>query len=847
MSYNLSLVAGRAACVNHLIRHLELTTQESLPKAAATQYFSRIYMSLGPKRPYRSSSLRWMNGLDAFPWAGLLFSVFWQGLPAASSPVERLSSTSEEKSSKTAKRQPGRFWNKVSESWKAVVRALSLSLIVHAFRRLRHPTGRGFHEPTKIAMRQSRQIALLRNLVHLIPFGFALFEIILNWNVYYLGTNAYSTAVYQIFAKAHEVLIQASITAIVFSAIRRDLALGKGLPFGLLFSGLQISQISYLWSVELWGALKTDLLRPSRKVTLFALQVDHQVLFYSSRGYNRGQQVTLISGSTPPWTTSGPPNVSNSCPASEWYVIRNWLSATRQTPSPSYVQSLNWAEEPISSIIQGKNSPRQLYIASESDYIDQGIIPAIATTQQAVVSDALVSTGALWALSLINVTSIGHGASLNDQSDAALTIAENYSQPYSVAVCIANRIRNSSDSRPVALPLLPEANSPDLANGELTYGGFRQWHSAKTIEHPNLRYHQLSETPGKDHDYRIRWIELSEDRFNGSSIGAAMLLPEPTTEEEANVLLCNIAAGWGTTSLAVENRDGGFSSVNSRMRYRDFEIAQAPITLIGGPEAEANADTKLYSFSYPYFPQQPINISESWAQYLDPVIEGANTSVINALMQQQLFSDRDVVTATNMLPGLVVNGLARIGWDSVLQGEVKSAGPNGQGGLDGNYWLSGKGDVFEVDPAESKDWATFRVDSTLDGYAYNTLTVPPRIAIAFLTAYCLLVVGHTLYSGITGISSNCWDSIAEVTALAINSTPTAALRNTCAGITELYIFKLPVRILVSKDEEGEGQHLELVFGKVDEDEKEVHERTVKANRTYGTLPKGVQGRKDVLM
>lgn len=47
----------------------------------------------------------------------------------------------------------------------------------------------------------------------------------------------------------------------------------------------------------------------------------------------------------------------------------------------------------------------------------------------------------------------------------------------------------------------------------------------------------------------------------------------------------------------------------------------------------------------------------------------------------------------------------------------------------------------------------------------------------------------------------------------MNSTPTAALRNTCAGITELHIFKLSVRVLVAKDEEGEGEHLELVFGK----------------------------------
>ena len=88
----------------------------------------------------------------------------------------------------------------------------------------------------------------------------------------------------------------------------------------------------------------------------------------------------------------------------------------------------------------------------------------------------------------------------------------------------------------------------------------------------------------------------------------------------------------------------------------------------------------------------------------------------------------------------------------------------------------------------------------------------------------------------TGISSTCWDSIGEVTALAVNSTPTTLLKNTCAGILELNIFKLPVRVLAFRDDEaGDGEHLELVFGDVDE--KEVRGTAIKPNRVYGTLPK----------
>ena len=76
----------------------------------------------------------------------------------------------------------------------------------------------------------------------------------------------------------------------------------------------------------------------------------------------------------------------------------------------------------------------------------------------------------------------------------------------------------------------------------------------------------------------------------------------------------------------------------------------------------------------------------------------------------------------------------------------------------------------------------------------------------------------------------------EVTALAMNSTPTGTLRNTCAGITELNIFKLPVRIFTTQDEEGEGEggYLELVFYALSEEKAK--DAVIVPNRVSGTMP-----------
>ena len=158
--------------------------------------------------------------------------------------------------------------NKIQTFGKTLARSSGLSIITHAFGFLRHPTGRGLHEPLKVAIRQSRWVSSTRSLIHMIPVGAALYEIILNWNEYYVGVNVYNQAVYQLIAKIHELMIQASLGAVLFSFVRHEMALGEGLPFGALFSALQLNQISYLWSLEFCGSIRSHHLTLWRKVRL---------------------------------------------------------------------------------------------------------------------------------------------------------------------------------------------------------------------------------------------------------------------------------------------------------------------------------------------------------------------------------------------------------------------------------------------------------------------------------------------------------------------------------------------------------------------------------------------------
>ena len=156
-------------------------------------------------------------------------------------------------------------------SFKSVVetllRTLGLYLIASGLRDVKRlAVGKGFDEQTKVAIRKSRKVALLRALIHLIPFAVALWEITINWNTYYLGSAPLNQAVYQFGAKFHEITAQASIAAVVFSYVRHEMSLGQGLPFGALFSGLQVSQLSYLWSMEFWGSICSKHLPIRRRI-----------------------------------------------------------------------------------------------------------------------------------------------------------------------------------------------------------------------------------------------------------------------------------------------------------------------------------------------------------------------------------------------------------------------------------------------------------------------------------------------------------------------------------------------------------------------------------------------------
>lgn len=540
-------------------------------------------------------------------------------------------------------------------------------------------------------------------------------------------------------------------------------------------------------------------------------------------------------------------SVTNSeCPSNEWQAIKTYLDFTTNLKESTRQLGIPFDNLPSSVEVTGQNSLRRLFIGVEIDTdLDPGSDPGTitATTQQAAVADALTATGTSWFWATENVTTKGHG-NPQDQLDAVHSITQDNYQPFIAVSCQPDVIHGLDDHKPVGFPLPPltpssmlntSAYNDSILLGYPTSAWNLSLSPSYAFEYSGFSRSQILDTPGSPDENRLRWIELPQDPFNGTSIGAIALLPRAEEDLAQQMIVCNLGAGWGGSSLNMSTSSGASQQVLSHINLNFPQASNEQADEIGEPVAEAATRNENLFFSPPVFPQRMVTVTEEWAVYLNPSIPSLNTTLFHHLMTSNVTSMLITTNVKTILAGLLANGLSGIGSTSKLQGTIRTVmGPDGSSSLDGNYWFSGKGHMFEVNSNDRNNWVKLHVSSAFQGFAYNTHGAFPKLAICILLLYCAFALGHVLYAGISGISSTCWDSIAEVTALAVNSPPTRVLRNTCAGITEFDIFKLPVRILTIRDEEGDGEHLELVFGSVDE--KSVVHRVIKPNRAYGTLP-----------
>jgi hypothetical protein len=94
-------------------------------------------------------------------------------------------------------------------------------------------------------------------LFHFAPLGMALALIVLNIKTCFYGPDLAGLSLLQYVSKAHEVLMQGSVATIMVVYLQYLLTHESAVPFGAVFTSFRVSQVSVIWSPELWAAVTT--------------------------------------------------------------------------------------------------------------------------------------------------------------------------------------------------------------------------------------------------------------------------------------------------------------------------------------------------------------------------------------------------------------------------------------------------------------------------------------------------------------------------------------------------------------------------------------------------------------
>lgn len=225
-----------------------------------------------------------------------------------------------------------------------------------------------------------------------------------------------------------------------------------------------------------------------------------------------------------------------------------------------------------------------------------------------------------------------------------------------------------------------------------------------------------------------------------------------------------------------------------------------------------------------------ITVSSQWANYLNPLRVESNLTAFHTILKAvpssyatQWTEDDTFVSPLmeSIISILVTNGLARTAVSAIPQGilkgctstecqeicddgdsawcrEILPKGRFGAGGEDYNLPLG----------ADTSKMAEFEAEIFIEGWAYNFQGKAAKLSCMILAAYAAFAIFHIGFTIKMGMTSQAWDTVAEIIALAMQSRPTEVLKNTSAGITTATVFTHMVKVVQSGEH---GEHLELDF------------------------------------
>lgn len=346
-------------------------------------------------------------------------------------------------------------------------------------------------------------------------------------------------------------------------------------------------------------------------------------------------------------------------------------------------------------------------------------------------------------------------------------------------------------------------------------------------------------------DTTFDWVPMPQGDDN-PSIGAAIRVPWIYTQDNDTQLrqateihACSIYAQWIPVDVFYEPRDSDQVSFNVKGQLSEtclsLPYTQAddqPVKNVTIDLEYANDMNQLITFVTGDIPAiiamlneatfQDDQVTDAIAYTFKSPFVGSTTSGQSANLSTDAVRQNRATMISTILAGVVTDGLARIAGNGLFpySAPMFLTNETDEGNLVGKFLVTsahgGEDESLNATAAELDNW--LRIDPLFDRYGYGyrwegSKTV--QFGITVLLVHVALALGHSLiilYKVLIlrqGVVSS-WTTVAELVTLALNSTPSARLQDTCAGVTAAKTW----RQVVSVRETYPG-HLEMVVGPED--------------------------------
>jgi hypothetical protein len=660
------------------------------------------------------------------------------------------------------------------------------------------------NEKSKVAISNSRFRAIWRCFVVLSPVPLTLIVLGLNISNYYCfdwGRPNQSSILdsLQFVTKVHELLIAASVTAIVLHSVLYHLTMKDGLSLAALTPAYQLSQTKFIFKRAFW----VDMFSHGR-ISL-GIVITLAVFLINIAGPSAAIAVIPKPGWWPV-----PPNILwsgldyNTVGA---FYIANSTSVWPDEVSTSYLP----IDEPAGDCLSS-------WAIIEESCPAAGYLPVT----EALLNDGFQTNG-LWNVLLSNLdtsrslTSVGPAYFDNDFNRNRWSISSSISQI--MATSLFNYDNNDAyeealgfDGNPLLKPLVQvECAVSEVVSSTLIFPhDYIPLPGAKSNETWAVDTSVAWDNAISDHtsDVHFLWANLQSNN-SGPSLLAAFNLNNTDnafnytdssgvshTGDDQTAFTCSIDARWAPVQM--------WMLPGIDFDYRVHEIS--PFDLAGSLD---------FLWSPDQIPSlQQIQIDPAWAASLNVYIPNSTYTLtmeqvvrISASMNADSWSNGTTDDFLNLVATgigmMVTDGLARLSWSDPLLALVS----DNQGYFLQNWGTNASLDTTRIAPDINPDWLEMNFASYRQGWSYGLSGVTIKLALGVLVLHLAAAVIHTvIVVGSRDVwTTKSWMSIGELLVLAINSDRSEKLQNTCAGINSSRTWRKKLKI-----REIEQGHLGLV-------------------------------------